>query len=62
MRSRLVRFVVEFIRSEDGPTSVEYAINVALIVGIMVSQISSLASNAKKTFSSVSNAAKNTGS
>ena len=42
-----------FWRSEDGPTAVEYAVMLALIVVVCIVAISTLGSNAKKTFNNV---------
>jgi Flp pilus assembly pilin Flp len=50
----LSRWVLEFYRREDGPTSVEYAINLALIGLFCISTIQSLGQNANKTFNTVS--------
>lgn len=47
--SRVRRFLV----SEDGPTAVEYAVMLALIVVVCVSVISSLGKSISGTFSSV---------
>ncbi len=43
-----------FVRSEDGPTAVEYAVMLSLIVVVCLSTIKTLGSNAKASFSSVS--------
>jgi Flp pilus assembly pilin Flp len=48
------QWLLEFCRSEDGPTSVEYAINLALIVSLCVSTIGRLTSNTTATFNTVS--------
>lgn len=37
--SRLLKAVLKFIKSEDGPTAVEYAIMLALLVGMMIASI-----------------------
>jgi pilus assembly protein Flp/PilA len=42
-----------FLRSEDGPTAVEYAVMLALIVVVCIAAISTLGTNASKTFSNV---------
>ncbi len=57
---QLCRFVVDFLQDESGPTSVEYAINLALIVVFCVSSMSSLSSKATKSFNTVSNVLSNT--
>ena len=44
-----------FLASEDGPTAVEYAVMLALIIVVSLVAISSLGSNAKTTFTNVAN-------
>jgi pilus assembly protein Flp/PilA len=46
--------VVRFIRAEDGPTAVEYAVMLALIIVVCLVAITALGTNANKTFSNVS--------
>jgi len=46
---KLRRFMV----SEDGPTAVEYAVMLALIVVVCLSAITTLGTNAKTTFTNV---------
>ena len=46
--------VLRFLNAEDGPTAVEYAVMLALIVVVCITAITALGSNANKTFSSVS--------
>ncbi len=43
-----------FLISEDGPTAVEYAVMLALIVVACVSVVTQLGTSVSKTFSSVS--------
>jgi pilus assembly protein Flp/PilA len=57
-----LRSVVAFLKSEDGPTTVEYAVNLALIVTLCISAIRGLGSNANQTFTAVGTALKSTGS
>ena len=45
--------VLRFLRNEDGPTAVEYAVMLALIVVVCITAITTLGSNANKTFSNV---------
>lgn len=45
--------VVRFVRSEDGPTAVEYAVMLALIIVVCIAAISTLGSNANGVFSNV---------
>jgi pilus assembly protein Flp/PilA len=44
-----------FLRREDGPTAVEYAVMLALIVTVCITAITNLGTNANKTFTKVSN-------
>ena len=53
MLSALTCRVVEFVSNEDGPTAVEYAVMLALIVVVCITAITALGSNANKTFSNV---------
>jgi pilus assembly protein Flp/PilA len=55
MVTRISRFVADFIEREDGPTAVEYAVMLALIIVVCVSAITALGSNANATFTGVSN-------
>jgi len=52
MRS-LKHAVVNFLEREDGPTAVEYAVMLALIVVVCITAITALGSNANKTFNNV---------
>ena len=49
----LKNFVVDFLSREDGPTAVEYAVMLALIIVVCITAITALGSNANKTFDSV---------
>ena len=53
MLSRFASSVVKFLRDEDGPTAVEYAVMLALIIVVCIAAITTLGSNANQTFSSV---------
>lgn len=62
MRS-FARAFVNFLAAEDGPTAVEYAVMLALIVVVCISAITALGSNANKTFNNVAlNSAVSSGS
>src|SRR5205807_1835117 len=50
---RLLGTVVNFLRAEEGPTAVEYAVMLALIIVVCISAITLLGNNAKTTFTSV---------
>jgi pilus assembly protein Flp/PilA len=45
--------VVDFMKREDGPTAVEYAVMLALIVAVCITSITALGANANKTFNNV---------
>ena len=57
----ITKSFVEFIKNEDGPTAVEYAVMLALIVVVCIAAITSLGQNANSTFSFVGSAIKPTG-
>jgi pilus assembly protein Flp/PilA len=45
--------VRRFLRDEDGPTAVEYAVMLALIIVVCITAITALGTNANATFSNV---------
>jgi pilus assembly protein Flp/PilA len=45
--------VVNFLKAEDGPTAVEYAVMLALIIVVCITAITTLGSNSNNTFSYV---------
>ena len=50
-----VQNVVEFLKREDGPTAVEYAVMLALIIVVCITAITALGTNANATFQNVGN-------
>ena len=50
---RLLRHLTDFAHREDGPTAVEYAVMLALIIVVCIAAITTLGNNAKTTFSNV---------
>jgi pilus assembly protein Flp/PilA len=44
---------VNFIKNDDGPTAVEYAVMLALIIVVCITAITTLGTNANNTFNSV---------
>jgi pilus assembly protein Flp/PilA len=58
----LVKKVQNFLVSEDGPTAVEYAVMLALIVIVCLTAISSIGTNASTTFSNVAGSIKGSSS
>jgi len=51
---KFTQAVVNFLEREDGPTAVEYAVMLALIVVVCLAAITTLGQNASSTFTSVS--------
>ena len=51
---RFAQKLVTFIKEEDGPTAVEYAVMLALIIVVCLGTISSIGSNANATFQTIS--------
>jgi len=45
--------MVNFLKNEDGPTAVEYAVMLALIIVVCLTAITALGSNTNNTFSYV---------
>jgi pilus assembly protein Flp/PilA len=60
--SSFTNSLVNFLKNEDGPTAVEYAVMLALIIVVCISAISALGSNASNTFTYVGNAVSTTSS
>lgn len=54
--------VVRFLASEDGPTAVEYAVMLALIIIVCLASISRIGSNANTTFTRVASSLSTTSS
>jgi pilus assembly protein Flp/PilA len=50
---QLARHALNFLHNEDGPTAVEYAVMLALIIVVCITAITTLGSNANNTFSYV---------
>jgi pilus assembly protein Flp/PilA len=48
--------LVSFLKAEDGPTAVEYAVMLALIIVVCIAAVTTLGSNANSTFSFVGSA------
>jgi len=53
MFQSMSRSVVRFLKTEDGPTAVEYAVMLALIIVVCIGTITLLGQNANATFSNV---------
>jgi pilus assembly protein Flp/PilA len=59
---KFAQAVVNFVKREDGPTAVEYAVMLALIIVVCITAITALGTNANKTFTNVSNSMSAVGS
>jgi pilus assembly protein Flp/PilA len=46
----IARRLVRFVKTEDGPTAVEYAVMLALIILVCLTAIGTLGSNANNSF------------
>ena len=53
---QFAKSVVKFLQAEDGPTAVEYAVMLALIIVVCIGAITVLGQNANTTFTTVGNA------
>ena len=58
----ITKNLVSFLKKEDGPTAVEYAVMLALIIVVCIAAVTTLGSNANSTFSFVGSAIKPTAS
>ena len=56
MKTSILRSVRNVLVSEDGPTAVEYAVMLALIVIVCLASVSAVGSNANAKFNKVKNA------
>ena len=56
MLKQLARQFTAFVKNEDGPTAVEYAVMLALIIVVCITAITALGSNANATFTKVGSA------
>ena len=54
----LTKSIVKFMKREDGPTAVEYAVMLALIVVVCIAAITAIGGASNQTFSQVGSAIK----
>ena len=52
---QFAKSLVKFVKAEDGPTAVEYAVMLALIIVVCIGAITTLGKNANNTFTTVGN-------
>ena len=53
MLRTVTRHVVQFVKAEDGPTAVEYAVMLALIIVVCIGAVTTLGNRANGTFTNV---------
>lgn len=51
----ITKRVANFLQAEDGPTAVEYAVMLALIILVCLAAVRTVGTNSKTTFTNVSN-------
>ena len=51
--SKFVKAVVQFVKKEDGPTAVEYAVMLALIIVVCIAAVTAIGTSANAQFSRV---------
>ena len=51
--NKFIDFAKKFLVNEDGPTAVEYAVMLALIIVVCLTAIQAIGTNANLTFNSV---------
>jgi pilus assembly protein Flp/PilA len=54
--------LMKFLKAEDGPTAVEYAVMLALIIVVCIGAVTTLGLNANNTFSYIAGVVAPTGS
>ncbi len=54
----LIKSLINLLEKEDGPTAVEYAAMLALIIVVCIAAVTTIGKNANSTFSTVATAAK----
>jgi pilus assembly protein Flp/PilA len=57
---RFAQSVVNFLKREDGPTAVEYAVMLALIIVVCITAITTIGTKANATFNTVGSQLGNT--
>ena len=56
--TKITKAFVEFLKKEDGPTAVEYAVMLALIIVVCIAAVTTLGQNVNSTFSFVGSSVK----
>ena len=50
---QVVKILANFLKREDGPTAVEYAVMLALIIVVCITAITAIGTQANKTFQNI---------
>ncbi len=50
---KLQQWMVDFLKNEEGPTAVEYAVMLALIIVVCLAAITTIGTNSSQTFSKI---------
>ncbi len=53
--AKLTKQIKRFLRDEDGPTAVEYAVMLSLIIVVCLTAVTSIGKKASTTFTNVAN-------
>ena len=53
MTTKIAKRLVRFLKREDGPTAVEYAVMLALVIVVCLTAIGTLGTQANATFSTI---------
>ena len=56
MMGKLGKSLLNFLKSEDGPTAVEYAVMLALVIIVCIASVTTLGTNVSTQFGSVATA------
>lgn len=54
MLGRFVRAAIDFLKKEEGPTAVEYAVMLALIIAVLIAAISNIGGETSGMYNNVS--------
>ena len=55
---KTLKSLIEFLKREDGPTAVEYAVMLALIIVVCIAAVTAIGGASNQTFSKVGSAIK----
>jgi pilus assembly protein Flp/PilA len=53
MLGRIIRSAVRFLKEEDGPTAVEYAVMLALIIALLFAAISNIGNSTSSMYNNI---------